>query len=69
MKKYKQVHVICYDRGFKFEEIRDIQEFHNESDAVKFIEAHQKKLQDINFYNDPIVILRKEVSYCVVKQY
>lgn len=68
MKRYQLKYYLALDRGFKYQEIPDIPSFFNEHDALKYWEAFEKKLVDINFYNDPIVLIRKEISTTQVKE-
>lgn len=67
VKNYKQVHIIAKDRGFKYEQIANTPEFDNEQAAMKFWLSNKKDIIDSNFYNDPIVLIRKEESYVRVK--
>ena len=67
MKGYKQTHLIVKDRGFIYEPVPNIPEFHNEEDAVTYWKNNRITIQDLNFYNDPIVIIRREVNNITVK--
>ena len=62
MKGYRQVYLIVKDRGFVYQPVADIPEFHKEIDALKHWEYNKESILDANFYNDPIVIIRKEVN-------
>jgi hypothetical protein len=62
MKGYRQVYLIVKDRGFVYQPVADIPEFHKESDALRHWEYNKESILDANFYNDPIVIIRKEVN-------
>ena len=68
MKSYKQVHLIAKDRGFKYEPIVDIPEFHNEKEALEYWKYNQKRILDLNFYNDPIVIIRREMNSVITQK-
>ena len=68
MKRYQLKYYLALDRGFKYQEIPNTPSFHNEHDALKYWKAFEKKLTDINFYNDPIVLIRKEISTTEVKK-
>jgi hypothetical protein len=52
MKGYKQVHLIVKDR---------------EEAALVYWQNNRITIQDLNFYNDPIVIIRREVNNVTVK--
>lgn len=67
VKNYKQVHIIAKDRRFKYEQIANTPEFDNEQAAMKFWLSNKEDIIDSNFYNDPIVLIRKEESYVRVK--
>jgi len=62
MKGFEQIHIIAKDRGFKYERIENTPKFYNENDALKYWENNKFQILDSNFYNDPIVIIRKEIS-------
>jgi len=68
MKKYKQVHIIAKDRGFKYEPLADTPEFHNEKEALDYWQYNKNRILDINFYDDPIVIIRRETSNVMSKE-
>ena len=61
MKVYKQVHLIVKDRGFVYEPVANLPEFYDEREALNYWNKNKLRIQDLNFYNDPIVIIRKEV--------
>jgi hypothetical protein len=67
MKGYKQVHLIVKDRGFVYEQVQNTPEFHNEEAALAYWKNNRITIQDLNFYNDPIVIIRREVNNVAVK--
>ena len=67
MKGYKQVHLIVKDRGFVYEQVQNTTEFHNEEAALVYWQNNRITIQDLNFYNDPIVIIRREVNNVTVK--
>ena len=67
MKGYKQTHLIVKDRGFVYEQVQNTPEFHNEQAALVYWQNNRIKIQDSNFYNDPIVIIRREVNNVTVK--
>lgn len=62
MKYYKQVYLLAKDRGFSYELITNSPNFHNEGDALKYWEINKNRILDSNFYNDPIVVIRREVN-------
>ena len=62
MKGYRQVHLIVKDRGFVYQPIPNTPEFHYESEALAYWEYNKESILEANFYNDPIVIIRKEVN-------
>ena len=62
MKGYRQVHLIVKDRGFVYETVANTPEFHSESEALIYWDNNKNRILDANFYNDPIVIIRKEVN-------
>lgn len=68
VKGFQQIHIIAKDRGFKYDKVPDTPEFYNEGDALKYWEAHKHKINDANFYNDPIVIIRREIHSVTVKE-
>lgn len=61
VKGFIQVHIIAKDRGFKYEKIADTPDFNDESAALTYWEANKERLIDTNFYNDSLVIIRKEI--------
>jgi len=67
MKGYRQTHLIVKDRGFIYEPVPNTPEFHNEEDALAYWQNNRITIQDLNFYNDPIVIIRREVNNITVK--
>lgn len=68
VKGFIQVHIIAKDRGFKYEKIADTPDFKDESSALKYWEANKERLIDTNFYNDSLVIIRKEIhNVCTTK--
>jgi hypothetical protein len=67
MKNYKQVYLIAKDRSFKYEPIADVPSFSNEEEALAYWEYNKISINDCNFYNDPIVIIRKEISIVKIK--
>jgi hypothetical protein len=67
MKNYKQVYLIAKDRSFKYEAIANIPEFNNEEEALVYWEYNKKLIKDCNFYNDPLVIIRKESNIVKVR--
>lgn len=67
MKCYKQVHLIVKDKGFVYQLIKDIPEFYSEKDAEMYWHNNRITIQDSNFYNDPIVIIRREINNVTVK--
>jgi len=67
MKGYKQTHLIVKDRGFVYEQVHNTPEFHNEQDALAYWQNNRITIQDLNFYNDPIVIIRREENNVTVK--
>lgn len=67
MKGYKQVHLIVKDRGFVYEQVQNTPEFYNEESALVYWKNNRITIQDLNFYNDPIVIIRREINNVTVK--
>jgi len=68
MKNYRQVHIIAKDRGFKYEPIANTPEFNNEKEALDYWGYNRARIQDCNFYNEPIVIIRREVNNVLAKE-
>ena len=68
MKNYKQVHIIAKDRGFIYEPLSNTPEFNNEEEALDYWVFNEIRIQDANFYNDPIVIIRREVNNVLAKK-
>tara|TARA_R110002153_G_scaffold43986_7_gene124207 strand:+ start:356 stop:580 length:225 start_codon:yes stop_codon:yes gene_type:complete len=68
MKRYRQVHIIVTDRGFKYEPLANIPEFNNEKEALDYWEYNKNRILDVNFYDDPIVIIRRETSNVMSKE-
>ncbi len=68
MKNYRQVHIIAKDRGFKYEPVPNTPEFHDEKDALEYWLYNQNKIKQANFYDDPIVIIRREVNNVLAKE-
>ena len=67
MKGYKQAYIIAKDRSFKYEPIADTPEFNNEKEALDYWACNKTRIQDCNFYDDPIVIIRREINTVTVK--
>jgi len=67
MKSYRQVYLIVKDRGFVYEPVPNTPEFHNEEAALVYWQNNRINIQDLNFYNDPIVIIRREINNITVK--
>jgi len=68
MKNYRQVHIIAKDRGFKYEPVPNTPECHDEKDALEYWLYNQNKIKQANFYDDPIVIIRREVNNVLAKE-
>ena len=68
MKQYQQIHLLCYDKGFKFVPIPNVKSFNSLTETEEFVEHNLKRLNDTNFYKDPIVIIRKEINSVKVKE-
>tara|TARA_R110001606_G_scaffold353580_1_gene504144 strand:+ start:508 stop:717 length:210 start_codon:yes stop_codon:yes gene_type:complete len=68
MKNYRQVHIIAKDRGFKYEPVPNTPEFNNEEEALDYWVLNEIRVRDANFYNDPIVIIRREVNNVLAKE-
>ena len=68
MKSYKQVHLICYDRGFKYEPIPNVPEFYSDLKAVEYFNLNSSRIKAINYYNDNVVIIRRETNSVIVKE-
>ena len=68
MKGYRQVYLITKDRGFVYEQVPNTPEFYNEQDAFKHWQNNRITIQDLNFYNDPIVIIRREINNVLAKE-
>jgi hypothetical protein len=69
MKNYRQVHIIAKDKGFKYEPVPNTPEFHDEKEALKYWLYNQNRIREANFYDDPIVIIRREVNNVLVKRF
>lgn len=69
MKRYQQIHLLCYDRGFRYEPV-PIHEapFNTLEDAEEYFKNNIERIQDTNFYKDPLVIIRREISSVQVKE-
>ena len=61
MKSYKQIHLIAYDRGFTYQTIADTPEFNNLDAALTYWKYNKERIEDCNFYKDPIVLIRREI--------
>jgi len=68
MKRYQQVHLLCYDRGFKYEPIPNIRAFHSLGEVEDYVRNNMTRIQDYNFYKDPVVIIRRETNSVQVKE-
>ena len=68
MKNYRQVHIIAKDRGFKYEPVSNTPEFHDEKGALDYWAYKKNRIQESNFYDDPIVIIRREVNNVLAKE-
>tara|TARA_R110001606_G_scaffold234157_2_gene381791 strand:- start:221 stop:481 length:261 start_codon:yes stop_codon:yes gene_type:complete len=68
VKEFVQIHIIAKDRGFKYEKMPNTPDFNDESTALKYWESNKRIILDANFYNDTLVIIRKEVhNVCTTK--
>ena len=61
VKGFIQVHVIAKDRGFKYEKVPNTPDFNDEGAALKYWEANKDSITEANFYDDHLVIIRKEI--------
>lgn len=68
MKSYRQTHIIARDQGFKYEPIANIPEFNQIEEALKYWKHNGKKIEDTNFYKNPIVLIRKEVHTVIERE-
>ena len=68
MKQYHQVHLLCYDRGFKYEPIPNVKAFYSLGEVEDYAKNNVISIQDTNFFKDPIVIIRREISSVLVKE-
>jgi|TARA_R110000787_G_scaffold255686_2_gene361026 hypothetical protein len=68
MKNYRQVHIIAKDRSFVYEPFLNTPEFYNEKEALDYWAHNKKSISESNIYNDPIVIIRREVNNVLVKE-
>ena len=68
MKSYKQFYTIARDRGFTYEHIANTPEFSHAEEALLYWKHNAKRIQDTNFYNDPTVLIRREVHTVIEKQ-
>ena len=68
MKNYRQVHIIAKDRGFTYEPIANTPEFNDLNSALTYWKYNKDKIEDCNFYKDPIVIIRREVNNVLAKE-
>ncbi len=59
---------MCYDRGFKYEPIPDIRTFNSLGEVEEYAKNNIERIQDTNFYKDPIVIVRRETNSVQVKE-
>ena len=67
MKSFQQMYLICYDRGFKYQPIDNLPAFNHQQEAEEYLKYNSARLEDINFYNDLIVIIRQEIHNVLVK--
>lgn len=69
MKCYQQIHLLCYDRGFRYEPVPiHGAPFYSLEDVENYAKNNIERIQDTNFYKDPIVIVRREISNVQVKE-
>ncbi len=69
MKRYQQIHLLCYDRGFKYEPVPiHGTPFNSLEDIEEYVKNNIERIQDANFYKDPIVIVRRETNSVQVKE-
>lgn len=68
MKNYRQIYLIVKDRSFKYEQVPDTPDFHKEEDALAYWDYNNKSIKDCNFYNDPIVLVRREINTTKIKK-
>tara|TARA_R110001592_G_scaffold309210_2_gene583303 strand:+ start:1438 stop:1668 length:231 start_codon:yes stop_codon:yes gene_type:complete len=68
MKQYHQVHLLCYDRGFKYEPIPNVKAFYSLGEVEDYAKNNMTQIQDCNFYKDPVVIIRRETNSVQVKE-
>ena len=66
-KRYKLKYHIALDLGDKYKDYPDLPEFNSKQDATDFW-ARLSKSKFI-FYNEPIVIIRKEISITEIETF
>jgi hypothetical protein len=60
--------LIAKDLGFDYQSIADVPEFNNEKEALTYWKNNNRKIKDSNFFNDPLVIVRREVHTVLAKR-
>ena len=68
MKEFKQVHIIAFNRRYKYDKIPNTPDFYSEGDALKYWDNNKIRILDSNFYNESIVVIRKEIHCVEVKE-
>jgi len=68
MKSYKQFYKIARDRGFVCEPVANTPEFSHAEEALVYWKYNAKRIHDSNFYNDPTVLIRREVHTVIEKE-
>ena len=59
-KRYKLKYHIALDLGDKYIDYPDLPEFNSEQEAMDYWDIYKRRA--FIFYNEPVVIIRKEVS-------
>jgi hypothetical protein len=68
MKSYRQIHIIARDRSFTYEPIANTPEFKDLNSALEYWEYNKKRIEDSNFYNDPTVLIRREIHTVIERE-
>jgi hypothetical protein len=59
-KRYKLKYHLALDLGDRYKDYPDLPEFNSEQEAMDYWDIHKRRA--FIFYNEPVVIIRKEVS-------
>ena len=68
MKSYKQYYQIARDSGSVFDPVANTPKFSHIEEVLVYWKQNAKRIHDSNFYNNPTVLIRKEIHTVIEKE-